>query len=53
MHESLGTVRVEREIGGRTLILQTGSIAKLCDAAVLAMEADVAALSLEQDDDEH
>jgi polyribonucleotide nucleotidyltransferase len=36
MHESLGTIRVEREIGGRTLILQTGTIAKLCDAAVLA-----------------
>jgi polyribonucleotide nucleotidyltransferase len=29
-------IRVEREIGGRTLILETGKIAKLCDAAVLA-----------------
>ena len=32
----LGTIRVEREIGGRTLILETGKVAKLCDAAVLA-----------------
>jgi polyribonucleotide nucleotidyltransferase len=31
-----GLVRVEREIGGRTLTLETGKIAKLCDAAVLA-----------------
>jgi polyribonucleotide nucleotidyltransferase len=29
-------VRVEREIGGRTLVLETGKIAKLCNAAVLA-----------------
>ena len=33
---SNGHVRVEREIGGRTLTLETGKIAKLCDAAVLA-----------------
>jgi len=31
-----GYVRVEKEIGGRTLILETGKIAKLCDAAVMA-----------------
>jgi len=31
-----GLTRVEREIGGRTLILETGKIAKLCDAAVMA-----------------
>lgn len=29
-------VKVEREIGGRTLTLETGKIAKLCDAAVMA-----------------
>ena len=29
-------VRVEKEIGGRTLTLETGKIAKLCDAAVMA-----------------
>src|SRR4051794_11290707 len=31
-----GLTRVEREIGGRTLILETGKIAKLCNAAVMA-----------------
>jgi polyribonucleotide nucleotidyltransferase len=31
-----GFVRVEKEIGGRTLTLETGRIAKLCDAAVMA-----------------
>ena len=36
MTSPLGSIRVEREIGGRTLILETGVIAKLCDAAVLA-----------------
>jgi polyribonucleotide nucleotidyltransferase len=36
MTSPLGSIRVEREIGGRTLILETGTIAKLCDAAVLA-----------------
>jgi polyribonucleotide nucleotidyltransferase len=36
MAEALGTIRVQREIGGRTLTLETGKIAKLCDAAVLA-----------------
>jgi len=29
-------VKVEREIGGRTLTMETGKIAKLCDAAVMA-----------------
>jgi polyribonucleotide nucleotidyltransferase len=29
-------VRVEREIAGRTLVLETGKVAKLCDAAVIA-----------------
>jgi polyribonucleotide nucleotidyltransferase len=29
-------VKIEREIGGRTLTLETGKIAKLCDGAVLA-----------------
>ncbi len=33
---SQGLIRVEREIGGRKLILETGKIAKLCDAAVMA-----------------
>ena len=28
--------KVEREIGGRTLTLETGKVAKLCDAAVMA-----------------
>ncbi|HYE02475.1 MAG TPA: hypothetical protein VD963_04480, partial [Phycisphaerales bacterium] len=28
--------RVEREIGGRTLMLETGRVAKLCDGAVMA-----------------
>ncbi len=32
----MGYVKVEREIGGRRLTLETGKIAKLCDAAVLA-----------------
>ncbi|MFN7021354.1 MAG: polyribonucleotide nucleotidyltransferase [Phycisphaerales bacterium] len=32
----MAVVKVEREIGGRTLILETGKIAKLCDGAVLA-----------------
>jgi polyribonucleotide nucleotidyltransferase len=32
----MGYVRVEREIAGRTLILETGKIAKLCHGAVLA-----------------
>ncbi len=32
----LGSIRLEREIGGRKLILETGKIAKLCDAAVIA-----------------
>ncbi|MCC6321094.1 MAG: polyribonucleotide nucleotidyltransferase [Phycisphaerales bacterium] len=29
-------VKVEREIGGRTLTLETGKVAKLCDGAVMA-----------------
>ena len=29
-------VRVEKEIGGRTLMLETGRVAKLASAAVLA-----------------
>jgi len=28
-------VRVEREIAGRTLVMETGKVAKLCDAAVI------------------
>ncbi len=32
----LSNVRVEREIGGRQLILETGKIARLCDASVMA-----------------
>ncbi len=32
----MGHVRVEREIAGRTLVMETGKIAKLCDAAVMA-----------------
>ncbi|QYU70844.1 polyribonucleotide nucleotidyltransferase [Leptolyngbya sp. 15MV] len=36
MSSPLGTVRVQREIGGRTLTLETGTVAKLCDAAVFA-----------------
>ncbi len=32
----MAVVRVEREIAGRTLVLETGKIAKLCDAAVMA-----------------
>jgi polyribonucleotide nucleotidyltransferase len=35
----LGTVRVEREIGGRTLILETGTVAKQASSAVLATYA--------------
>jgi polyribonucleotide nucleotidyltransferase len=31
-----GLIRVERQIGGRTLTLETGKVAKLCDAAVMA-----------------
>ncbi len=34
--KNLGTVRVEREIGGRTLILQTGKVARQAGAAVIA-----------------
>jgi polyribonucleotide nucleotidyltransferase len=34
--KSLGDVRVEREVGGRTLILQTGKVARQADAAVIA-----------------
>ena len=41
----LGTVRVQREIGGRTLTLETGIIAKLCDAAVLATYAGTTVLA--------
>jgi polyribonucleotide nucleotidyltransferase len=33
---TLGHIKVQREIAGRTLTLETGKIAKLCDAAVLA-----------------
>jgi polyribonucleotide nucleotidyltransferase len=38
-------VRVEREIGGRTLILETGVIAKLCSAAVMATYASTTVLA--------
>ena len=37
--KSLGTVRVEREVGGRTLILQTGKVARQAGAAVIASYA--------------
>src|SRR5689334_18123637 len=40
-----GLIRVEREIGGRTLILETGKIAKLCDAAVMAYYGGSAVLA--------
>ncbi len=40
-----GVVRVQREIGGRTLTLETGRIAKLCHGAVLATYADSAVLA--------
>ncbi len=33
-------VRVEREIGGRTLVLETGQVAKLASAAVMASYAE-------------
>jgi polyribonucleotide nucleotidyltransferase len=33
---SMAYFKVEREIGGRTLTLETGKVAKLCDAAVMA-----------------
>ena len=33
--KSLGIHGVEKEIGGRTLVLETGTVARLCDAAVL------------------
>ncbi len=36
MTSTLGKFRVERDIGGRKLILESGKIAKLCDAAVIA-----------------
>ena len=32
----MGYVRVEREIGGRTLILETGKVAKLASSAIMA-----------------
>ncbi len=32
----MGYVKLQREIAGRTLTLETGKVAKLCDAAVLA-----------------
>lgn len=32
----LGAVRVEREIGGRTLVLETGRIARQASSAVIA-----------------
>jgi polyribonucleotide nucleotidyltransferase len=42
---ALGTIRVEREIGGRTLILETGKIAKLADASVLATYGETTVLA--------
>src|SRR6266481_6268456 len=33
-------IRIEREIGGRTLSLETGSLAKLADGAVLVQYGD-------------
>ncbi|MEX2219677.1 MAG: polyribonucleotide nucleotidyltransferase [Phycisphaerales bacterium] len=40
-----GLIRVEREIGGRTLVLETGKIAKLCDASVMAYYGGSAVLA--------
>src|SRR4051812_9810175 len=40
-----GLIRVEREIGGRTLVLETGKVAKLCDAAVMATYGGSAVLA--------
>src|SRR5882762_4670979 len=42
---STGYVRVQREIGGRTLALETGKVAKLCDAAVMAYYGGSAVLA--------
>ncbi len=41
---SEGVVKVQRDIGGRTLTLETGRIAKLCHGAVLATYAESAVL---------
>src|SRR5436190_22961843 len=34
--KQMESIRVEREIGGRTLTLETGKVARLCDGAVMA-----------------
>jgi polyribonucleotide nucleotidyltransferase len=38
-------IRVEREIGGRTLTLETGKVAKLCSAAVIATYGETTVLA--------
>jgi hypothetical protein len=43
-----GAVRVEREIGGRRLILETGRMAKLADGACLAIYGDTVVLATAQ-----
>ena len=42
---AIGVVKVEREIGGRTLSLETGRVAKLASGAVLARYGDSAVLA--------
>ncbi len=38
-------IKVQREIGGRTLTLETGKVAKLCDAAVVATYGETTVLA--------
>ena len=45
MSNGLGSVRVERDIAGRKLVLETGTVAKLCDGAVLATYAGTTVLA--------
>ncbi|MFM9996171.1 MAG: polyribonucleotide nucleotidyltransferase [Phycisphaerales bacterium] len=42
---SEGYVKLQREIGGRTLTLETGKIAKLCNGAVMATYAESTVLA--------
>ncbi len=41
----MGYVKVQREIGGRTLTLETGKVAKLASSAVIATYAETAVLA--------
>ncbi len=41
-------IRVEREIGGRTLVLETGRMAKLADGAIVARYGDTTVLATAQ-----